>query len=66
MNPNWLYALVSNIFLAVQAHVPTLSLSYAGKAWNFMNENGLGEWVIPVEEVYPDILGNAGIFSGGR
>lgn len=45
-----------SVFLAVQAGVPTLALSYARKAWNFMSENGLGEHAVPVEEVSPEIL----------
>lgn len=45
-----------SVFLAVQAGVPTLTLSYASKAWNFMSENGLEEYVVPVEMASPEML----------
>jgi polysaccharide pyruvyl transferase WcaK-like protein len=39
------------ILLAVQTGVPILGISYAHKAWRFMTENGLGDFVLPLEDV---------------
>jgi len=42
--------------LAVQAKVPFLALSYAPKIFNFMAENDLENFVIPVEKISLDLL----------
>lgn len=41
---------------ALTAMVPTLALAYEFKTNGVMDELGLGEWVIPVEEASPEIL----------
>jgi hypothetical protein len=45
-----------SILLSVQAGVPVLSISYAEKAWRFMTENGLGRFVVRIEEASSDSL----------
>lgn len=39
-----------SILLSVQASVPVLAISYAEKAWRFMTENQLGQYVIRIED----------------
>jgi polysaccharide pyruvyl transferase WcaK-like protein len=42
-----------SVLLSVQNGIPVLGISYAHKTQRFMEENGLGEYVVRVEDVSP-------------
>ncbi len=45
-----------SVLLSVQGEVPVMGISYAHKTRRFMQENGLGDYVIPVEDVTSEDL----------
>jgi polysaccharide pyruvyl transferase WcaK-like protein len=45
-----------SVLLSVQERVPVMGISYAHKTRRFMQENGLGDYVIPVEDVTTERL----------
>lgn len=45
-----------SVLLSVQNGIPVLGISYAHKTQRFMRENGLGEYVVRVEDVSPALL----------